>query len=255
MGPARRDGVGDRMPRRLATKLANPEVPDVDVLEPEPVADGVNIPEMSASDAARDARSSEDQQLVLRAQKGDAHAFEQLVVQYQRKVYAVAFGMVRNRQDALDITQEAFIKVHRYLGNFQGSSSFYTWLYRIVVNLSIDHLRKGGKGPPLDYDDRVRRDESNTAGDPSILPSILGSNPGKALARKELLEQMQIALDALPPYHRAVIVMRELEGMSYKEMAKAMHVSKGTIMSRLHHARHKLQKLLEEYLKGDTKVD
>lgn len=243
------------MARRLATKLANPEVPDVDAPEAVPVAHGMNIPGMSASEPGREELTNEDHELVLRAQKGDARAFEQLVVRYQRKVYAVAFGMVRNRQDALDITQEAFIKVHRYLANFQGSSSFYTWLYRIVVNLAIDHLRKGGKGPPLDYDDRVRRDESNTAGDPSILPSILGSNPAKALGRKELLEQMQKALDALPPYHRAVIVMRELEGMSYKEMAKAMQVSKGTIMSRLHHARHKLQKLLEDYLKGETKVD
>jgi RNA polymerase sigma-70 factor (ECF subfamily) len=163
--------------------------------------------------------------------------------------------MVRNRQDALDITQEAFIKVHRYLGNFQGSSSFYTWLYRIVVNLAIDQLRKGGKGAALDYDDRVRRDETNTAGDPSLLPSILGSNPARSAGRKELLEQMQKAIDELPPYHRAVIVMRELEGMSYKEMAKAMRVSKGTIMSRLHHARHKLQRALEGYLQGQTKVE
>lgn len=246
MGAARRKRC--RMARRLATKLAKSEVPAVEDL-------GVNIPGKSASDAERDEVENEDQQLVLRAQKGDARAFEQLVERYQRKVYAVAFGMVRNRQDALDISQEAFIKVHRYLGNFQGSSSFYTWLYRIVVNLAIDHLRKGGKGPPLDYDDRVRRDESNTAGDPSILPSILGSNPAKSLGRKELLLQMQKALDALPPYHRAVIVMRELEGMSYKEMAKAMQVSKGTIMSRLHHARHKLQKLLEAYLEGETKVE
>ena len=243
------------MARRLATKLANPEVADAGALGLEAPGDAVNIAEKSASDASREAVTSEDHELVIRAQKGDAKAFELLVVRYQRKVYAVAFGMVRSRQDALDISQEAFIKVHRYLGNFQGTSSFYTWLYRIVVNLAIDHLRKGGKGPPLDYDDRVRRDETNTAGDPSILPSILGSNPAKSLGRKELVQQMQKALDSLPPYHRAVIVMRELEGMSYKEMAKAMQVSKGTIMSRLHHARHKLQKALEEYLEGETKVD
>lgn len=253
MGPARPKRC--RMARRLATKLANPEVVEASALEPELAEGRVNIPGKSASDAERDEPANDDHELVLAAQKGDPRAFEKLVERYQRKVYAVAFGMVRNRQDALDISQEAFIKVHRYLGNFQGSSSFYTWLYRIVVNLAIDHLRKGGKGPPLDYDDRVRRDESNTAGDPSILPSILGSNPSKSLGRKELLEHMQKALDALPPYHRAVIVMRELEGMSYKEMAKAMQVSKGTIMSRLHHARHKLQKLLEEYLAGETKVD
>ncbi len=253
MGPARPKRC--RMPRRLATKLANPEVAEASALEPELAEGRVNIPGKSASDAEHDAAANDDHELVREAQKGNARAFEKLVERYQRKVYAVAFGMVRNRQDALDISQEAFIKVHRYLGNFQGSSSFYTWLYRIVVNLAIDHLRKGGKGPPLDYDDRVRRDESNTAGDPSILPSILGSNPSKSLGRKELLEHMQKALDALPPYHRAVIVMRELEGMSYKEMAKAMQVSKGTIMSRLHHARHKLQKLLEEYLGGETKVD
>lgn len=243
------------MARHLATKAANPEAAPARALDIEaPVAE-VNITGKSASDAEREAVANQDRELVDRAQRGDTRAFEQLVIRYQRKVYAVAFGMVRNRQDALDITQEAFIKVHRYLGNFQGSSSFYTWLYRIVVNLAIDHLRKGGKGPPLDYDDRVRRDETNTAGDPSILPSILGSNPARAAGRRELLEQMQKAIDELPPYHRAVIVMRELEGMSYKEMAKAMRVSKGTIMSRLHHARHKLQRALEGYLQGQTKVD
>ncbi len=201
-----------------------------------------------------ESESDADRQLVERARKGDNGAFRQLVARYQRRVYSVAYGMVRSHPDAMDVTQESFIKVHRYLANFQGSSSFYTWLYRIVVNVSIDHIRKD-KGQQVEYDDAISQEGDGVEGDGTILPSILGSNPAKALGRQELLGMMQKAIDSLPPYHRAVIVMRELEGMSYKDMAKAMKVSKGTIMSRLHHARHKLQKALAEYVQGNLQVD
>jgi RNA polymerase sigma-70 factor (ECF subfamily) len=215
----------------------------------------LNKAKTSASNPAKDETEEDaDRALVERARKGDNGSFRRLVARYQRRVYSVAYGMLRNHEDAMDVTQESFIKVHRYLANFQGSSSFYTWLYRIVVNVAIDHIRRD-KGQSVEYDDGVAQEGEGIEGDGSLLPTILGSNPAKALSRRELLERMQKAIDSLPPYHRAVIVMRELEGLSYKEMAKAMKVSKGTIMSRLHHARHKLQKALAEYVQGNLQAE
>lgn len=194
----------------------------------------------------------DDQSLVDRSKKGDERAFRVLVERYQRRIFVLALGMLHDPQDAQDVTQEAFIKVHRYLGNFQGSASFYTWLYRITYNLAIDHLRRNGRLHTVDYDDRIGREAVE---DPAgLLPRVPGSNPARALGRRELLEKIKEAVDALPPYHRGVIIMREIEGMSYKEMAEAMKVSKGTIMSRLHHARQKLQKALAPYLEGDMEV-
>lgn len=196
--------------------------------------------------------SIDDQTLVGRSQEGDQHAFRLLVERYQGRIYALAFSMLHDRQDAMDVSQEAFIKVHRYLGNFQGSASFYTWLYRITYNLCIDHLRRSGRMQTVDYDDRIQREPANDPG--SLQPTSAGTNPGRAIRRKELAHKIQEAIDQLPPYHQGVIIMRELEGMSYKEMAEAMNVSKGTIMSRLHHARQKLQKALAPYLEGDLEV-
>lgn len=199
---------------------------------------------------AHKAETKKDLELVRRCQAGDETAFGELVERYQRKVFAIALGMVKNPEDAMDLAQDAFIKVHRYIGNFQGSSSFYTWLYRIVVNLCIDHLRRAGKRINMDFDEHSGYMNWQENGSP-VLGNRLDTNPAKMLGRKELAQRIQGAVDALPPYHRAVIVMREVEGMSYSEMAKTMKVSKGTIMSRLHHARQKLQRDLGEYLDGD----
>ncbi|MFH2006888.1 MAG: sigma-70 family RNA polymerase sigma factor [bacterium] len=184
-----------------------------------------------------------DLELVSRYRKGDQRAFEILVKRYQRKVHALANGILRNPEDALDITQEAFVKVHRYLDKFQGQASFYTWLYRIVVNLCIDHLRKSGRAHSVEYDDAIDRTHGVLAA-ADIVPSRLKTNPVAALEDKQLLERIQQGLSELSPNHRAVIVMRELEGLSYKEMAKIMRCSKGTIMSRLFHARKRLQDFL-----------
>jgi RNA polymerase sigma-70 factor (ECF subfamily) len=194
-----------------------------------------------------------DLKLVQRSQKGDETAFGQLVERYQRKVYTIALGMVKDPEDAMDIAQDAFIKVHRYLANFQGSSSFYTWLYRIVVNLCIDHLRRSSKKMTMDFDENIERMDPLPEAS-AVLSTGLDNNPSKNLGRKELAEHIREAVEALPPYHRAVIIMREIEGMSYTEMAKVMKVSKGTIMSRLHHARQKLQRALGEYLEGELVV-
>jgi len=232
-------------------KPASPEA-HVPEEKPQPVNDSG----AKASKPAHVAPSrTGDKELVKRVQDGDEGAFRELFDKYHRRAFAVAFGVVKNQQDALDIVQEAFIKVHRHIGNFQGSSSFYTWLYRIVMNLSIDHVRRNKKSRDLDYDDRVGRDAENVAGDGALLPRILDGNPGKTVLRRELTRAIQAALEELPEYHRAVILLREVEGLSYEDMSKILKVPKGTIMSRLFHARRKMQVTLAEYLGGDLKIE
>ena len=217
----------------------------------------MNIPDSEMSIQmernAPDAKK-EDFELVRRCQAGEEAAFELLVRRYHRKVFGVAVSMVHNSEDAMDIAQETFIKVHRYIGKFQGASSFYTWLYRITVNLSIDHLRRRSKSAKVDYDDALMQDEESSGGG-DLAPHVAEADPGRELGRREMAEEIQRAIDALPPYHRAVIVMREIEGMSYKDMAKTLKVSKGTIMSRLHHARKKLQASLGGYLGGNLNIE
>jgi len=198
------------------------------------------------------AERERDGSLVSRVKDGDQAAFRELFDHYHRRAYAVALGVVKNPEDALDVVQDAFVKVHKHIHNFQGSSSFYTWLYRIVMNLSIDHVRRNKRVKSLDYDDGVARDEESVAGDGTILPGILDGNPGKTALRRELAGAIQDALDTLPEYHRAVILLREVEGLSYEEMSKILEVPKGTIMSRLFHARKKMQGALSEYLAAES---
>jgi RNA polymerase sigma-70 factor (ECF subfamily) len=185
----------------------------------------------------------DDRELVESARQGDREAFRTLFQRYHRRAYALAFGVLRNQDDALDVVQDAFIKAHKYLDKFEGNSSFYTWLYRIVMNLAIDHLRKHRRAHPVELDEQ-HLDES--AGGDELLPKILGANPGRALMDKEIRARIDQALGELSENHRAVLVMRELEGMSYEEMAQAMGCSKGTIMSRLFHARKNMQKRLAD---------
>src|SRR5512139_210071 len=159
----------------------------------------------------------DDHDLVLAARKGDRDAFKTLFERYHRRAYALAFGVLRHPDDALDVVQDAFIKAHKYLDKFEGNSSFYTWLYRIVMNLAIDHLRKHRRAKPVEFDEaRVDEDRS----DQGLLPRILGENPGRALMDKEIRKRIDAALDELSENHRAVLVMRELEGLSYEEMAQ-----------------------------------
>jgi RNA polymerase sigma-70 factor (ECF subfamily) len=188
----------------------------------------------------------DDKQLVEDARRGDTAAFQELVIRHQRRAYAVALGMLHDPDDARDICQEAFLKVHKSLGTFEGDAQFFTWLYRIVVNLVIDHLRKK-RGQHLEFDDAQAHDDPDEGG---IAPHRTGFDPARALSDKELRAQILGALDKLTPAHRAVLVMREVEGLSYQEMADTMKCSIGTIMSRLFHARKKMQTLLVAYRKA-----
>jgi RNA polymerase sigma-70 factor, ECF subfamily len=205
----------------------------------------VNRPPSAASNReARKREAEEDRELIAKAQKGDRASFQLLVQRHQRRAFAIALGLCRDENDARDIVQEAFLRVYRGIDGFQHGSSFFTWLYRIVTNLTIDLMRKPGR-KQVQLGDGHASDEE-LAGDFPLVSRIDGADPMDVMRRKEIAARIQAALEALPPYHRGVILMREVEGMSYEEMAEAMNVSKGTIMSRLFHARQKLQKALAD---------
>ena len=195
--------------------------------------------------------------LVRRSLSGDEEAFRQLVLKYQQRVYAVSLGVVHNHEDALDIAQEVFIKVYNKLGRFRGKASFYTWLYRITVNLAIDYHRRKTKMATVDFDEKILDDDKRS----DFKQSNIRYHPGKIAEDSELRAQIMKAIESLPPDQKSVIVLRELEDMSYEEIARVMKCSKGTVMSRLHYGRKKLQEMLKEYLKpnrnpnGDHKIN
>jgi RNA polymerase sigma-70 factor (ECF subfamily) len=217
----------------------------------------VNTAPRSASNKAQDRakEAEEDRALIAQAQAGDMGAFRQLVERHQRRAFSVALTLVRDENDARDIVQDAFTRAYKSLANFQGSSSFFTWLYRIITNLSIDLKRKPGR-QTVDLDERRLAAEDNAETDFPTLGQSHGNDPADVVRRGEIAVRLQAALDDLPSYHRAVIVLREVEGLSYEEMARSIGVSKGTIMSRLFHARQKLQRALAdcyaEQVNGDS---
>jgi RNA polymerase sigma-70 factor (ECF subfamily) len=202
-------------------------------------------PAASNTKQERTREAEEDRALIARAQAGDKGAFRRLVERHQRRAFAIALGLVRDENDARELVQDAFLRVYKSLGTFQGGSSFFTWLYRIITNLSIDLIRKPGRQTTDIKDAQLELDESSDF-DLPFLSRFEGADPADVVRRGEIAERLRAALDALPSYHRAVIVMREIEGLSYEEMAQVMNVSKGTIMSRLFHARQKLQRALAD---------
>jgi RNA polymerase sigma-70 factor (ECF subfamily) len=186
----------------------------------------------------------DDLALVDAARAGDASAFTALVVRYQRKVYGVALGIVRDTDQAWDVSQEAFVRVHGHLAEFKGDSSFQTWVMRIASHLAIDSLRRERKNRRDRLED-IGEEVIGEAGE-GILSTPLGVDPSANLLRRELGERMQAALDALPEIHRTILVLREVEGLSYEDLAERLGIQKGTVMSRLFHARKKMQSALSD---------
>jgi RNA polymerase sigma-70 factor, ECF subfamily len=182
-----------------------------------------------------------DHELVERVIEGRQEAYKVLVERYQGRIFRVAFGLMRNREDAREVTQEAFIKAYRNLPNFRRDSSFYTWIYRITVNLGIDQKRKAyrSRETPLD-EGRLSVEEAHHTG-PRPLPG-----PRQNLHRKELAGRIGEAIASLPDDQKLVIVLREVQGLSYKEIADQTGIAEGTVMSRLFYARKKLQGLLKD---------
>jgi RNA polymerase sigma-70 factor (ECF subfamily) len=184
--------------------------------------------------------NTNEAELIFRCQKGDQDALKEIFDQYHKKVYRIAYGVVRQREDTLDIVQEVFIKVFRSIKNFKGKSHFYTYLYRMTMNTAIDHTRKMKRQLPRN---REEVEESQLSDDSE-------KRPDRILAQKELEERVKLAMEKLPGDQRSALIFREIEGLSYQEMAETMGCSIGTVMSRLHYGRKKLQHLLRDYLKG-----
>lgn len=184
-----------------------------------------------------------DAELVIRSQNGDTEAFDELVTRYRGKVYAMIVNMIHNDADAWDLAQDAFVKAWKALPRFEARSNFYTWLYRIAHNVTYDWLRKKKvRGDGAEFDDAIQA--AVEPGAPTAPKNI--SQPDENAEKSELRVKIEAAINKLSPDHRTVIVLKEVEGMKYQEIADTIGVSIGTVMSRLFYARKKLQGFLKD---------
>jgi RNA polymerase sigma-70 factor (ECF subfamily) len=188
---------------------------------------------------------NDDAALIERCRAGDVAAFEPLVEKYRQRVWRLAYNLLRDREEAWDVAQEAFIKAYQALPSFRGQSAFYTWLYRIVMNVAADRARsRGARGRafgtervPEEEWDRVLSDQNSA-----------DEAPDAAAARREQRRKIDQALDTLPEHHRQIVVLSDLEGLSYREIADTLEIPMGTVMSRLHNARKRLRDALKPLL-------
>lgn len=196
------------------------------------------------ADAAQGNPATEDQPLVERVQSGDVAAFDVLVRKYRERLYGIIYNLTSNREDAADLTQEAFIKAFSSINRFKGKSAFFTWLYRIGVNTALSHLKRN----------RFRRffslehiqDEGSNAQVLETLAAKHKSEKGALLS--ELQEKLNEAMQKLSPKHRTVVVLFEIEGLSHQEIADIVGCSVGTVRSRLHYAKQQLQADLKHFI-------
>ncbi len=186
-----------------------------------------------------DLKTAEDQALVRVAQRGNMPAFEELISRHRDKLYARAFSMLRNEEEALDVSQEAWVKGWQRLKQFQGEAGFATWMTRIVINLCLDHLRKKKR----QQTESLEELDEEWGGAERRMPFLV-VNPTEGLERIELRKRIDRALVQLSEAHRQVLVLYEFEEMDYKQIAKVTHCSIGTVMSRLFYARRRLAALL-----------
>src|SRR5712671_2071256 len=195
----------------------------------------------------KDHSSTDDPTLVRAAQQGDTAAFEELIARHRDKIYARAFSMMRNEDEAVDLSQEAWVKGWQRLKQFQGDSSFVTWMTRIVINLCLDQIRKQKRHRA----DSIEAMTEESGGVERQMP-IVTVNPTAGLERTELRQRIDKALSQLSYEHRTALVLHEFEEMEYKEIAKTMGCSIGTVMSRLFYARRKMAALLNDLRKQTT---
>ena len=188
---------------------------------------------------------SDETALVHRAKKGDLVAYDELVQRYQERIYATVYHMTSNHEDANDLAQESFIKAFQALKSFKGGSSFYTWLYRIAVNKTINFLKQRKNRIHLSLNDL----EFNAEHDPDLVALISDRTPRRDANLTELQEKLNTALMKLSEPHRLVVVLHDVQGLSHDEIAKVMDCNIGTVRSRLFYARQQLQAWLSEYLK------
>jgi RNA polymerase sigma-70 factor (ECF subfamily) len=179
---------------------------------------------------------NKDSYYVDRCLKGDKSAFAFIVDRYKKQMYSVAYSMTHNHDDADDLSQEAFVKAYENLGKFKLGTNFRSWLYRITVNLCIDHLRRKKRVREEQIDDRLE-----------VIPHN-NPDPQENLESRELMKNIMAAMDSLPKAQRTVVILREIQGLDLREISEIMRCSENTIRWRLHSARKKLRKKLEGYL-------
>jgi RNA polymerase sigma-70 factor, ECF subfamily len=203
---------------------------------------------MTEPAASRQPESSapvDEDALVRGARRGDLKAYDELVKRYQERIYATIYHMTSNHEDANDLAQEAFIKAFQALKSFKGGSSFYTWLYRIAVNKTINFLKQRKNRTHMSLNDI----DFNAEHDPDLVALISDQTPRRAAGLTELQEKLNEALLKLSEPHRLVVVMHDVQGLSHEEIADAMNCNIGTVRSRLFYARQQLQGHLADYLK------
>jgi RNA polymerase sigma factor (sigma-70 family) len=187
----------------------------------------------------------DENELVRRARKGDLTAYDDLVRRYQERIYATIYHMTANHEDANDLAQEAFIKAFQALRTFKGGSSFYTWVYRIAVNKTINFLKQRKNKVQMSLNDL----DFNAEHDPDLVALISDKTPRREVSLAELQEKLNSAMQKLSEPHRLVVTLHDVQGLSHEEVAKIMDCNIGTVRSRLFYARQQLQAYLSDYLK------
>lgn len=187
----------------------------------------------------------DDRALVRQAQDGEYSAFDTLVQKYQERVYATIYHMTSNHEDANDLTQETFIKAYKALKSFKGDSSFFTWVYRIAVNKTINFLKGRKNKIHLSLNDL----DFNAEHDPELVTFISDKTPRREMGLTELQEKLNEAMQKLSDIHRLVVTLHDVQGLSHEEISKIMDCNTGTVRSRLFYARQQLQGYLSDYLK------
>ena len=186
-----------------------------------------------------------DRALIQRSQREDGAAYDELIRRYQERIYATIYHMTSNHEDANDLTQETFIKAYRALKSFKGNSSFYTWIYRIAVNKTINFLKQRKNRFHLSLDDL----DFNAEHDPDLVALISEKTPRRELNLVELQEKLNGAMQKLSETHRLVVTLHDIQDLSHEEIGKIMGCNVGTVRSRLFYARQQLQAYLSDYLK------
>src|SRR6185436_11863697 len=205
----------------------------------------IESPSLTIREQSQPVVTIEDRILVKRAQEGEYCAFDSLIQRYQERVYATVYHMTSNHEDANDLTQETFIKAYKALNSFKGDSSFFTWVYRIAVNKTINFLKGRKNKIHLSLNDL----DFNAEHDPEIVTFISEKTPRRDMGLTELQEKLNEAMQKLSDVHRLVVTLHDVQGLSHEEISKIMDCNTGTVRSRLFYARQQLQGYLTEYLK------
>lgn len=187
----------------------------------------------------------EESALVRRAQHGDLAAYDELIRRYQERIYATVYHMTANHEDANDLAQEAFIKAYQALKSFKGGSSFYTWIYRIAVNKTINFLKQRKNRTHMSLNDL----DFNAEHDPDLVALVSDKTPRRDAGLAELQEKLNEAMLKLSEPHRLVVTLHDVQGLAHEEIAQIMDCNVGTVRSRLFYARQQLQATLSDYLK------